>query len=206
MLCLSFCRGTGSEAKWRLLRYANSAGVLSQRLRGFHKCIPSARSCVPDTVHPRTKMMYAAARDDIKRALDASRFAPDYHVTDAEDLTWAEFTAWADRSDREASMSHHERVAAADVREQARDVSFSEADPALTMCLPSVICCTGRHPRIHPYQSHGRGYGHAIPTRRFSTGSSGAAYGRYSVQSRRGGKSTVERKPACYSARVLHAA
>ena len=50
-------------------------------------------SCDPDSVHTKTKMIYAAACDVIKQALDLTWFAPDYHVVDAENLTWSYFSA-----------------------------------------------------------------------------------------------------------------
>ena len=76
------------------------------------------RSCVLDTM---TKMIYAAACDVIKRALDLTRFAPNYHVVDAEDLMWSDFSAWSGRSDRAGAMTAAERSAVADIREQVQE-------------------------------------------------------------------------------------
>ena len=67
---------------------------------------------MPDDVHPKTKMMYAAARDDTKRALDPARFSHDYHVVETEDVTAAAFAEWSDRR-RETAMSAQELRAAA---------------------------------------------------------------------------------------------
>lgn len=50
-------------------------------------------------------MLYAAARDDVKRALEPSRFTSDYHATDADSLAYGEYTTWRDRSDRHSAMS-----------------------------------------------------------------------------------------------------
>ena len=78
-------------------------------------------SCDPDSVHTKTKMMYAAACDVIKRALDLTWFAPDYHVVDAEDLTWSYFSAWSDWSDRAGAIPATEHSAVADILEQVQE-------------------------------------------------------------------------------------
>ena len=65
-------------------------------------------------------MMYAAVCDVIKRALDLTRIAPNYHVVDAENLTWSYFSAWSDWSDRAGAMTAVERSAVADIREQVQ--------------------------------------------------------------------------------------
>jgi hypothetical protein len=70
-------------------------------------------SWTPDGTHPRAKMLYASARDDIKRALGASRFEPDYHVSDLAELSAASFAEWR-RRDREGAMTGRE-IAQAEV-------------------------------------------------------------------------------------------
>ena len=48
-------------------------------------------SYVPEATHPKAKMLAAAARDDLRRALsgEGARLAPDYPVTEADGLTFA---------------------------------------------------------------------------------------------------------------------
>jgi hypothetical protein len=62
-------------------------------------------------VSPRAKMVYAAARDDLKRTLGASRFLQsDYHTTElAAELNEESFNTWK-RRDADESMTSHERV------------------------------------------------------------------------------------------------
>ena len=78
--------------------------------KGVERCSPVLRSCVPDSVHTKTKMMYAAVCDDIKRALGLTRFAPNYHVVDAED--------WSDRA---GAITATEHSAVADILEQVQE-------------------------------------------------------------------------------------
>ena len=74
-------------------------------------------SYVPEETHPKTKMLLAAARDDVKRALGGSaRFGADYHVSEAGDLTAAAYAAWQSR-DRESAMSEGEKAMARVVAE-----------------------------------------------------------------------------------------
>jgi hypothetical protein len=72
-------------------------------------------SYIPEAamLKPRVKMMYAAARDDVKRALEASRFVPDYHATEPSELTLPAYTSWRRRDSGEA-MSEAERRKAED--------------------------------------------------------------------------------------------
>lgn len=129
-------QGPGGEGKWTLLRCAR------QRARGGARAVALCdvdasllpRSCVPDDVHPKTKMMYAAARDDTKRSLDPARFSHDYHVVEAEDVTAAAFADWADRR-RETAMSAAERRAAEDSREAA---AGARSGPVKAMAMGTV--------------------------------------------------------------------
>ena len=74
-------------------------------------------SFVPEETHPKTKMLLAAARDDLKRELGgASRFGADYHVSEASDLTATAYAAWQSR-DRESAMSESEKAMARVVAE-----------------------------------------------------------------------------------------
>jgi hypothetical protein len=68
-------------------------------------------SWTPEGVHPRAKMLYASARDDVKRALGASRFEPDYHVGEVSELNAGSFASWRVR-DREDAMTSNELVQA----------------------------------------------------------------------------------------------
>lgn len=82
--------------------------LFAHDMSDYHECQWTVVSYVPDDIHPKSKMMVAAARDDVKKALDAARFTPDYHITDADDLTLAAFRMWGDRSDRQSAMSQME--------------------------------------------------------------------------------------------------
>ena len=70
-------------------------------------------------VSPRAKMVYAAARDDLKRTLGASRFLQsDYHTTElASELNEESFNTWK-RRDADESMTSNERVQS-ETRKQA---------------------------------------------------------------------------------------
>jgi hypothetical protein len=60
-------------------------------------------SYVPADAHPRQKILYASARDDVKRALGGpAAFAPDYHVTELPELSADAYAAWASRDSRDA--------------------------------------------------------------------------------------------------------
>jgi hypothetical protein len=68
-------------------------------------------------VHPRQKMLYASARDDVRRALGAERFqVGDYYVSEAAELSAAAYASWRRRDAGEA-MSSRERMVA-DVNRQ----------------------------------------------------------------------------------------
>lgn len=85
-------------------------------------------SLTPEGVHPRAKMLFASARDDLKKKLGASRFDPDYHVTDSSELTASAFSAWRNR-DAESSMTKQEIAIEEGRREQE----------ALRQALPSRV-------------------------------------------------------------------
>lgn len=79
-------------------------------------------SLTPEGTAPRAKMLYASARDDIKRALGASRFEPDYHVNEVNELNANAFNLWRNR-DRNEAMSSQELVQAAVNKEVNRERS-----------------------------------------------------------------------------------
>jgi hypothetical protein len=62
-------------------------------------------SYTPDGVHPRAKMLYASARDDIKRTLGGNRFESDYHTIDISEITAEAFAAWRARDRHDAMTS-----------------------------------------------------------------------------------------------------
>jgi Cofilin/tropomyosin-type actin-binding protein len=91
--------GDGSSPRLFLFRAADPAHEGHSR---WTMC-----TYVPEGVHPKTKMLLAAARDDVKRNLEASRFSPDYAVTEKEDLTAKAYLEWRNR-DRQSAMSSRE--------------------------------------------------------------------------------------------------
>lgn len=93
-------------------------------------------SFVPESTHPRTKMLLAAARDDIKKAAgDKHNFDRDYHITDIEDATLDAYKQHNDRSDKEAAMSMREIEQARVIRESEVERSNSNR---LAMAIVSV--------------------------------------------------------------------
>jgi hypothetical protein len=70
-------------------------------------------------VSPRSKMVYAAARDDLKRTLGASRFLQsDYHTTELKiELNEEAFNIWK-RRDVDESLTSNERIQS-ETRKQA---------------------------------------------------------------------------------------
>jgi hypothetical protein len=85
LVCLDPARS--AAAKWTVISYVPEAAL----------------------VKPRVKMLYAAAREDVKRTLDATRFTPDYHTTEVSELTLAAFESWS-RRDASDAMSSEERA------------------------------------------------------------------------------------------------
>ena len=82
-------------------------------------------SIVLEGTPPKARMLVAAARDDVKRTLSSAAggaFAPDYHVTELEEIDAATYASHADRSDPTASMTRLEK----DVADIAR-LSAAEA-------------------------------------------------------------------------------
>ena len=70
-------------------------------------------SFTPEGVHPRNKMLYASARDDLRRGLSgaSSLLGADYHASEVGELSEGAFSEWARRDAAEA-MSSRERQAA----------------------------------------------------------------------------------------------
>ena len=66
-------------------------------------------SYVPDNIHPKIKMLFAAARDDVKKSLDASRFLPDWHVTEIDEVNIKTYDEFRNRN-RASAMSNTERL------------------------------------------------------------------------------------------------
>ena len=129
--------GDGSSARLFLFKAADAGH------RGHVRW--TVVSFVPESTPPKTKMLLAAARDDVKKSLEAarlspdfakllltvqkedskrelegSRFTPDYAVTERDELTAAAFQQWRSR-DRESAMS---------ARELAMQVVIAESNAA----------------------------------------------------------------------------
>jgi hypothetical protein len=73
-------------------------------------------SFVPEGVHPKSKMLYASARDDLRRNLPGASecLGADYHASEVSELSAAAFAVWAKRDATEAMSSRE--LQAADIK------------------------------------------------------------------------------------------
>jgi hypothetical protein len=85
-------------------------------VRGLAGEAPSAWVFVaftPEGVHPKQKMLYASARDDLRRALPGAgeRLGTDYHASEVAEVAEGAFAAWRRRDSSEAMSSRERQVA-----------------------------------------------------------------------------------------------
>ena len=67
----------------------------------------------PEGVHPKNKMLYASARDDLRRGLPGAseRLGTDYHASEPAEVAQGAFDAWRRRDSSEAMSSRERQVA-----------------------------------------------------------------------------------------------
>ena len=67
----------------------------------------------PEGVHPKNKMLYASARDDLRRGLPGAseRLGTDYHASEPAEVAQGAFDAWRRRDSGEAMSSRERQMA-----------------------------------------------------------------------------------------------